>query len=78
MLDIESLRYELVKVANAVEKHSLVAAKQGISTTYLSQIRKGTNVTLDNTNNKELISRLITTYRELGKEKINSITIALK
>lgn len=78
MLEIESLRYELVKVADEVGKHSLVAEKAEISVTYLSQIRKGTNVTLDSSNNQDLISSLILIYRKLGRDQIIALTKALK
>lgn len=78
MLDIESLRFELVKVSEQVGRHSLVAEKENISVTYLSQIRKGTNVTLDNANNKDLINRLITIYRKIGQEQINSLKNVLQ
>ena len=78
MLDIESLRYELVKVSTKVKKHSVVADKANISVTYLSQIRNGTNVTLDSSQNKGLISNLITIYRKLGAEEIRQLTIAIK
>ena len=78
MLEIESLRYELVTVSEKVGRHALVAEIAKISVTYLSQIRKGTNVTLDSSQNKELMSSLITIYRKIGEEQIEALTKALK
>ena len=78
MLEIESLRYELVKVSKKVKRHSVVADKANISVTYLHQIRKGTNVTLDSSQNQGLISNLITIYRKLGVEEIRQLKKALQ
>ena len=78
MLEIESLRYELVTVSEKVGRHALVAEIAKISVTYLSQIRKGKNVTLDSSQNKKLMSSLINIYSKIGEETIEEITIALK
>ena len=78
MLKIEALRCELIKISEEVGKHAMVAKKSKISVAYLSQIRKGKNVTLDSSPNKDLISGLITTYRQIGEAQISALTKALK
>ena len=78
MLGIEALRDELVKLAEQVGKHKEVAEIASISVAYLSQIRSGANVTLDNEKNRELVKSLITIYRRLGEDKIEALTEALK
>ncbi|CAL2056105.1 hypothetical protein T190820D02B_10373 [Tenacibaculum sp. 190524A05c] len=75
---INVLRDELVLVANVVGDHELVAEEQGISTTYLRQIRQGKNAKLDTKENRELLDNLITIYRRIGKEKIEELKEAVK
>jgi transcriptional regulator with XRE-family HTH domain len=69
MLNIDSLRSELVMVANVIKEHAEVAEKVGISVGYLTQIRQGKNATLDDEKNRKLLKKIICTYREIGRKK---------
>jgi len=78
MLKVNALRDELKMVSEEVGKHKEVAKKGNISLQYLSQIRQGTNVTVDNKKNQELIILLIGIYREIGKDKLNALIKVLQ
>jgi len=78
MLKVNALRDELKIVSEEVGKHKEVAKKGNISLQYLSQIRQGTNVTVDNKKNQELIILLIGIYREIGKDKLNALIKVLQ
>ena len=62
----------------AINLNKEVAKKGNISLQYLSQIRQGTNVTVDNKKNQELIILLIGIYREIGKDKLNALIKVLQ
>lgn len=78
MLKVNALRDELKIVSEEVGKHKEVAKKGNISLQYLSQIRQGTNVTVNNKKNQELIILLIGIYREIGKNKLNALIKVLQ
>ena len=78
MLKLEALRDELKVVSKEVKNHFRVAEKAGISLAYLTKIRKGTHVTIDNEKNQDLIKFLIRIYRQIGKKKINALEEAIK
>jgi len=78
MLKVNALRDELKIVSEEVGKHKEVAKKGNISLQYLSQIRQGTNVTVNNKKNQELIILLIGIYREIGKDKLNALIKVLQ
>ena len=78
MLKVNALRDELKIVSEEVGKHKEVAKKGNISLQYLSQIRQGTNVTVDNKKNQELITFLIGIYRDIGKDKLNALIKVLQ
>ncbi|MFY7671583.1 hypothetical protein ACOSP6_10915 [Tenacibaculum sp. MEBiC06402] len=68
--NVEKLRDQLTAVANVVKCHEEVAKKHHISTSFLRQIRKGDNAKLDNQSNRELLSRIISSYRSIGIKQL--------
>ena len=69
MLEIEALRDELVSVANVVGEHKEVAKATNNSSSFVAQIRNGTNVKANTEKNQQLIQRIIDAYRKVGRRK---------
>jgi hypothetical protein len=69
MLEIEALRDELVSVANVVGEHKEVAEATKNSSSFVAQIRNGTNVKANTEKNQQLIQRIIDAYRKVGRRK---------
>ena len=72
---MEILRQELNLVADNAPKgsHTKVAEKVKYSEQYIGQIRKGTNLTNDTPENRQLIKDCIKEYRRLINKEIKKL-----